>query len=318
MEFLGLDHNSQEEIYNKFTNSSDKENYAFATHNRELLINTQKSHKIKIIGEIPIKEMKVVYENKDIDIMKDVIKNYYQFVNDTFYNQLREDIRLFLTKNELLFLTKDDLLFKNKIIKSYNQFDSKIYIVIKRFFGEMESYYFKLLVFYNKNVDIFTYDIDSNSLILTEINFENYIKSLNLSKMLVKTETGQSYLLNLVYMSYNSLSRTISDVTGITHFLKQSNDDKNVRIFRLNGKIVKIIDKNYKIIRFEGRMQMTDIVYKFYDFIDEFYNPKKDHKILLEIFNLFTLDYYLKRISIFENYDMFSKFHKLMNLYITS
>lgn len=184
----------------------------------------------------------------------------------------------------------------------------------------MESYYFKLLVFYNKNVDIFTYDIDSNSLILTEINFENYIKSLNLSKMLVKTETGQSYLLHLVYMSHDSLclSRTISDVTGITHFLKQSNDDKNVRIFRLNGKIVKIIDKNYKIIRFEGRMQMTDIVYKFYDFIDEFYNPKKDHKILLEIFNLFTLDSDLKRISIFENYDMFSKFHKLMNLYIAS
>ncbi len=126
MEFLGLDHNSQEEIYNKFTNSSDKENYAFATHNRELLKETQKKHQIKTVGSPSFENLSVVNEDENIDLIEKIVTKYNNYYHGAggrrSWNEQFKDKKLVESK---LFIRKDDVVFGDKVVKSYQEFDSK-------------------------------------------------------------------------------------------------------------------------------------------------------------------------------------------------
>jgi hypothetical protein len=237
MKFLDLDHNCQELIASAMKTHGEIENYAIATHNNELLEQNLKNHVIEIE------------------------KIYVDYVIHEIFEDENDD------KSGLgLYITKEGIKFDDKFIKIYDVNINKKYIICKKI----------LFVFYNKTVDFFIYQ-DNKNIIINTFYFDNFIRKVDLKRLLIKLESDENYLI------YSN------DKFNFVDFYKQINKHKHTRIFVKDDKIIRIIGKNYNISRCNPEHIYSSHAYSnfFYSLINLFYDPSRDHKILIEIFNYF-------------------------------
>lgn len=299
MKVIDLDHNSVGLILYNLHSFTDVENYAIATHNRELFEENLRNHNIEIVNDKHHGYVIQVFEDKNLNALGDI--NRYIF---EYSKTITNSNNVYLFPN--LIITSEDIVFDSVCIQKYFNIHNKKYIVYCT-----ENFEVLLFVCYYKQVDIFKFKHNhGNSLNISSTNslgsskiiqlntfhdyqiqkktyqFKNFIKSIDIDQQIIEIENDGKYLFYVSYDNFGSESPFNINNSSI-HLAEQVYENNNLRIFVRNRKICKILTRNHYCEKcaINEFPYFRDNMEYFYSKLTRIYSSKKDYNLLEKLYN---------------------------------
>lgn len=296
MKFLDLDHNSIFSIFS-YLNSSDKQSLAFAINEPNLIKEIYENHQIKI-KEFNIENVDIITEDIEVNVL------------EKFYNYIIKCNFGFKYK-PTLYLTEDSIIFNDKIIKNYDKKIKRYYMTFT--LASASKSVFLLICFYNKKLDIFKYDKETDNMVEINFKFETFIKTINMKNLIITIENNSKYHIFFYHIRIN----TINDKNE--YIVKKINKDNKIHLFSLHRVILKFIDKTYVVNSDNLFYCLDNRDDKFFmDIINHIYDYNKDDKILLELFNFCNSRFNYARRFVISSLDTLDKLNNLIEKYRNS
>jgi len=264
-------------------------------------------------------------KNKDENKIKDLNDYINNYINTTNITDLIKNTEDYITTNfkdnfNNIFISNIDLYIKKKIMLTYFQNKSNTEELLKQIpkYIEDTSYYnsdyYKHILFYMKdnNIDINVTDINEynknlrifENILYNNINYKNYIFSLNIDKKDPLITYYKNQLFNFCNMlPYNDKDKIIINNLSIT-------DKKNAM---LNG--LKLADNNNLNYYLEIYLNKENIdINNITKFIHTYLNENYENIIYEYIYSNIYIDYLKKDIN-FDNYNnnILNNIHLIQN-----